>query len=85
MRIRRKHFLRLFERGDRLIAGNGWKVVEKLGQRAAGLKVIQQGLRRDTSPYEYRGSAKNLRVTVNHSFSHDGNLQASSFTLPDFA
>ena len=41
IKYQKSGFLRLFERGYRLTAGNGWKVVEELGYpKSIGLRGI---------------------------------------------
>ncbi len=69
--MRNQQFLRLLERGNRLLSTDGGKVVEELCQRVPAFQIIDQGLQGYPSSDENGSSAENLRIGVNDALGHD--------------
>ena len=59
-----KRILGLFQRGDSLFPGDGWKVLEEFGQRLAGLDVVDERLERDPGADKDRRATHDVRVAV---------------------
>jgi len=53
----------MFKRADGGFALHGGKILKELAQSLPPFEVIQQGLERNSSPAEHRGSSKNIGVS----------------------
>jgi len=67
-RIREQGFLRLFQRGQRLLSSDRREVLQEVGKRVARFQVIHQRLKRNASPDKYRSAAQNLRIAMDDGF-----------------
>lgn len=61
-----QRLLRLLESRNRLLSGHSREIVQKFIQRIAALKVIEQGLERNSRAHEDRCAPENPWIAVNN-------------------
>lgn len=78
MRLWRYGLACLLQNRNGCFAANGRKFIEKLVERLAGLKIIEQVFHRDSSASEHRYATSNLRVNVDELARHIEPPQSAS-------
>ena len=69
--------LHLFQHADCLFSGYRWKPREEIGQRIAGLKVVEKGLHRHTGPSKHGRATHDLLIDADVLPLHQSNDMAA--------